>query len=96
MVRLEEGMSAFGVKFERWRNAAQKAGSWFIRVEKGAESFMRKWHDRESGRAVERHAKAAAAPPTFGIPTRREGGERGRRGGRRGGHTGGGRKGGGG
>ena len=42
MVYLKEVMSAFGMKFEGWRKAAQKAGRWFRRVEEGAESFMRK------------------------------------------------------
>ena len=50
MVHLKD-MSAFGMKFERWRKDAQKAGRWFRRVEEGAESFMRKWHDTERCRA---------------------------------------------
>ena len=29
MVRLEEDMSAFGILFQGWRKAAQKAGKWF-------------------------------------------------------------------
>ena len=74
-------MSAFGIKFEGWREAAQEAGRWCRRVEEGAESFLRKWHDAESCRAAERHAKAAAAPPTVGISKRRGGGWRGRGGG---------------
>ena len=41
---LKEDMSVFGMKFEGWRKAAQKAGRWFRRVEEGAELFMRKWH----------------------------------------------------
>ena len=41
-VRLEEDMTEFGMKFEGWRKAAQKAGRWFRRVEEGAGSFMRK------------------------------------------------------
>ena len=32
MAHLKEDMSAFGIKFEGWRNAAQKAGRWFRRV----------------------------------------------------------------
>ena len=41
-MRLEEDMTEFGMKFEGWRKAAQKAGRWFRRVEEGAGSFMRK------------------------------------------------------
>ena len=48
-VRLEEDMKEFGMKFEGWRKASQKAGRWFRRVEEGAEAFMRKWHNAESG-----------------------------------------------
>ena len=62
-----------GMKFERWRKAAQKAGRWFRRVEEGAEAFMRKRHHAESCRVAERQAKAAAAPPTVGIYTRQGG-----------------------
>ena len=42
MVHLKEDLSAFGMKFEGWRKAAQKAGRCFRRVEEGAESCMRK------------------------------------------------------
>ena len=55
------------MKFGGWRKDAQKAGRWFRRVEEGAESFMRKWHDTERCRAAERHEKTAAAPSTVGI-----------------------------
>ena len=41
MAHLMENMSVFGMKFEGWRKAAQKAGRWFRRVEEGAELFMR-------------------------------------------------------
>ena len=41
MAHLKEDMSVFGMKFEGWRKAAQKAGRWFWRVEEGAELFMR-------------------------------------------------------
>ena len=44
MKDLEEDPKAFGIKFEGWREAAQKVGRWFRRVEEGAELFMRKWH----------------------------------------------------
>ena len=37
MVHLKEDISAFGIKFEGWRKAAQKAGIWFRRVEEGAQ-----------------------------------------------------------
>ena len=70
MVHLKEDMSAFGMKFEGWRKAAQKAGRWSRPVEEGAESFMRSWHDAERCRAAERHAKAAAVPSTVGISKR--------------------------
>ena len=36
MVRLKEDTSAFGMKFEGWRTAAQKAGRWFRRVQGGS------------------------------------------------------------
>ena len=81
MVCLEEDMSAFGIMFEGWRKASQKAGRWFRRVEEGAESFMRKLHDAEICRAAERHPKAAAAPSTVGIFERPGGGGEGGRGG---------------
>ena len=41
MDHLKEDMSVFGMKFEGWRKAAQKAGRWFRRVEEEAELFMR-------------------------------------------------------
>ena len=44
MKDLEEDLKAFGIKFEGWREAAQKVGRWFRRVEEGAEVFMRKWY----------------------------------------------------
>ena len=47
MVHLKEDMSAFGIKLEGWRKNAQATGRWFRRVQEGAESFMRKWHDTE-------------------------------------------------
>ena len=34
---LEEDLKAFGIKFEGWREAVQKVGRWFRRVEEGAE-----------------------------------------------------------
>ena len=41
MAHLKEDMSVFGMKFEGWQKAAQKAGRCFRRVEEGAELFMR-------------------------------------------------------
>ena len=79
-MNLKEDMSIFGMKLERWRKAAEKAGRWFQRVEDGAELFMRKWHEAERRRAAERHAKAAAAPSTVGISKRPGGGGREERG----------------
>ena len=43
MKDLEEHLKAFGIKFEGWREAAQKVGRWFRRVEEGAEVLMRKY-----------------------------------------------------
>ena len=77
MDHLEEDMSVFGMKFEGWRKAAQKAGRCFRRVEEGAELFMRNWHQTERRKAPERRAKAAAAPSTVGISKRPGGGGRG-------------------
>ena len=47
MKGLEEDLKAFDIKFEGWREAAQKVGRWFRRVEEGAEVFVRKWHKDE-------------------------------------------------
>ena len=43
MKDLEEDLMSLGIKFKGWREAAQKVGRWFRRVEEGAEVFMRKW-----------------------------------------------------
>ena len=67
-------MSVFGMEFEGWQKAAQKAGRWFRRVEEGAELFMRNRQETERHKAAERRAKAAAAPSTVGISKRPEGG----------------------
>ena len=56
MDHLKEDMSVFGMKFEGWRKAAQKAGRWSLRVEEGAELFMRNWHERERRKAAERRS----------------------------------------
>ena len=47
MAHLEEDMSVFGMKFEGWRKAAQKAGRWSRRVEEETKLFMRNWHETE-------------------------------------------------
>eukprot|EP00904_Undaria_pinnatifida_P008271 jgi/Undpi1/4574/HiC_scaffold_18.g07928.m1 len=78
MAHLKEDMSVFGMKFEGWRKAAQKAGRWFRRVEEGAELFMPNWHETERRKAAERRAKAAAAPSAVGISKRPGGGWGGR------------------
>ena len=52
MDHLKEDMSVFGMKFEEWRKAAQKAGRWFRRVDEGAELFMRNWHETERRKAA--------------------------------------------
>ena len=81
MAHLKEDMSVFGMKFEGWRKAAQKAGRWFRRVEERAELFMQTWHETERRKAAERRSKSAAAPSTVSISKRpgeeeRGGGER--------------------
>ena len=95
MDHLKEDMSVFGMKFEGWRKAAQKAGKmkfegwrkaaqkaskWFRRVEEGAGLNMWNWHQPERHKAAERRAKAAAAPSIVGI-SKRPGGEEGKGGG---------------
>ena len=42
MVRIEEYVTAFGMKFEGWWKAAQNAGRWFRRVEEEAGVSMQK------------------------------------------------------
>ena len=91
MDHLKDDMSAFGMKVEGWRKAAQKAGRWLRRVEEGAELFMRNWHETERRKAAERRAKAAAASSTVGISKRPGGGGMGRGGEGTGGGGGGGR-----
>ena len=54
MKDLDEDLKAFGIKFEWWREAAQKVGR-FRRVEDGAEVFMRKWNKDEKEATPERH-----------------------------------------
>ena len=70
LVHLTKDMSVFGMKFEGWQKAAQKASRWFGREEEEAELFMQKWHETERRRAAERRAKAAAAPSTVGKSKR--------------------------
>ena len=74
MAHLKEDKSVFGMRFEGWRKAAQKAGRCFRRVEEGAELLMRNWHETEGCKATERRAKAAAPPSTVGISKRPGGG----------------------
>ena len=57
MKYLEEDLEVFGIKFEGWREAAQKIGRWFRRVEEGAGVFMQKWHKDETEATAERHAR---------------------------------------
>ena len=64
------------------KRCTQKNPRWLRRVEKGAESVMRKCLDTERCRAAEKKSKAAAAPSTVGISNRPGGGRRGGRGGR--------------
>ena len=85
MAHLKEDMSVFGMKFEGWRKAAQKAGRLFRRVEEGAELCMRNWHEKKRRKAAELRAMATAAPSTVGISKRPGGG--GQRGGREGGRV---------
>ena len=59
MAHLNEHISVLGIKFKGWREAAQKAGRWFRRVEEGAELFMRNWHEKERREDAERLANAA-------------------------------------
>ena len=49
----EEDLKAFGIKFEGWREAAQKVSRWFLRVEDGAEVLMRDWHKNEKEATAE-------------------------------------------
>ena len=70
MAHLKQDMSVFGMKFEGWQNAAQKAGRWVRRVEEGAELLMQNWHETERCKAAEQRAKAAAAPSTVDISKR--------------------------
>ena len=46
---IEEDLKAFAIKFEGWREATQKVGRWFQRVEEAVETFVRKWHEVARG-----------------------------------------------
>ena len=68
-------MSVFGMKFEGWRKATQKAGSWFRRVEEGAELLcgigMKRRDAKlqsDAQRLRQRH------PPLASLSSRGEGG----------------------
>ena len=74
MVHLKEDMSAFGMKFEGWRNAAHKAGRWFRRIEEGAESFMRKRHDADAELQSDTQRPRQRHPPLSFLSGRGEGG----------------------
>ena len=90
-MHLPEDMSIFGMKFEGWRKAAQKAGRRFRRVEEGAKMFTRTWHETERRKAAERRAKAPAAPSTVRLSKRPGGGGSGEAGSGEGGRREGGR-----
>ena len=45
---LEEDLKAFGIYFKGWREAAQKVGRWFRRVDEGAEAFIGTCHNDEN------------------------------------------------
>lgn len=49
MVCLDINLQEFGMIFEEWREAVQKAGRCRGQVEDGAEVFMRRWHDATRG-----------------------------------------------
>ena len=70
MKNLEEELKAFGIKVERWHEAAQKVRRRFRRVEDGAEVFMRKRHKDEKEATAERHRTVATATLTGGVSTR--------------------------
>ena len=55
MKDLEEDLKAFVIKFEGWREPAQKVGRWFRRVEEGADVFMWKLHKDEKEATAERY-----------------------------------------
>ena len=67
---LEEDLKDFGLKLEGWREAEQKAGRWFRRVEEGAEFFMRKWHKDEREASAERYRMAAITTTTVDANAR--------------------------
>ena len=69
MKDLEADVKAFGIEFGGWREAAQKVGRWFRRVEV-AEVFMRKCHKDEKEATAERPKTFATATLTGGASTR--------------------------
>ena len=50
---LEEDLKAFGIYFKGWREAAQKVGRWFRRVDEGAEAFIGTCHNDENEATAE-------------------------------------------
>ena len=67
MKNLEEELKAFGIKVERWHEAAQKVRRRFRRAEDGAEVFMRKRHKDEKKGTAERHRTFATETLTGGT-----------------------------
>ena len=56
-----EDLQASGIKFEWWREASQKVGRWFRRIEDGTEVFMRKWHKDDKEATAGRQRTVATA-----------------------------------
>ena len=52
MKDLAEDLKVFGIKLKEWREATQKVGRWFRRVEEGV-VFMRKLHKDEKEATAE-------------------------------------------
>ena len=50
---LEEVLKVFGIYFKGWREAAQKVGRWFRRVDAGAEAFIGTCHNDENEATAE-------------------------------------------
>ena len=68
MERHEGHSKKFDTSFERWRQAVQKVGRWFGRVEDTAKVFW-KWQRQERSRAAVRRATAANATRTVDTKT---------------------------
>ena len=85
MVHLEEDMTEFGMKLKDGERLRKWPADGLDGFRTGRRAFMRKWHNAESCRAAERHAKNAASPPTVDTNMRRGGVGGGREGGGEGG-----------